>query len=473
MFTVNLCGGIGNQLFQIAFLEYLQKHTGIKFYIRSSDISKYISEHSDVCYFDTVLTKWKEYSNDILPTLDIHEHYLHPKDWIDIVNKHPDVNMLFHGYFQNHNYTTQEFIDKLSFSSEILAKYPTIQNTVFIHIRGGDYINHELHHVKLIDYYDKSIQSFPKDTEFSIFTNDIHYANSILNLHDINYKFINESDVDSIYLMSQCQGGICPNSSFSWWGARLNPNRKLILPSKWFNDSNFYTNGYYFPEATIVDVGMWNFIDKVVYINLDHRTDRNEHMKQITNTFGDKVSRFSAVKTDYGLIGCCMSHITILKDAIEHNYNNILVLEDDAMWNHFEQGYQILKNLASNPYDVILLGGSFVDYNKDTYKLHSAKTTTGYLVNKHYMRTLLSNFEEGLSHLIKDYSIFFDYALDAYWNRLQQRDNWYIVQPPLVYQKPSYSDICNSQVDYRPLMNVEYTPIQPKQSLVRFLKSLK
>jgi glycosyl transferase family 25 len=273
--------------------------------------------------------------------------------------------------------------------------------------------------------------------------------------------------------MSQCQGGICPNSSFSWWGARLNPNRKLILPSKWFNDSNFYTNGYYFPEATIVDVGMWNFIDKVVYINLDHRTDRNEHMKQITNTFGDKVSRFSAVKTDYGLIGCCMSHITILKDAIEHNYNNILVLEDDAMWNHFEQGYQILKNLASNPYDVILLGGSFVDYNKDTYKLHSAKTTTGYLVNKHYMRTLLSNFEEGLSHLIKDYSIFFDYALDAYWNRLQQRDNWYIVQPPLVYQKPSYSDICNSQVDYRPLMNVEYTPIQPKQSLVRFLKSLK
>ena len=473
MFTVNLCGGIGNQLFQIAFLEYLQKHTGIKFYIRSSDISKYISPHAHTCYFDTLLSNWKEYSNDILPTLDIHEHHLHPKDWIDIVNKHPDVNMLFYGYFQNHNYITQEFIDKLSFSNEILVKYPTIQSTVFIHIRGGDYVDHELHHVKLIEYYNTSIKSFPKDTQFSIFTNDIHYANSILNAHDINYKFINESDIDSIYLMSQCQGGICANSSFSWWGARLNPNRKLILPSKWFNDSNFYKNGYYFPESTIVDVGMWNFIDKIVYINLDHRTDRNEHMKHMTHTFGDKVSRFSAVKTPYGLIGCCISHIMILKDAIEHNYNNILVLEDDAMWNNFEQGYQLLRNLASNPYDVILLGGSFVDYNKDTYKLHSAKTTTGYLVNKHYMRTLLSNFEEGLSYLIKDYSIFFDYALDAYWNRLQQKDNWFIVQPPLVYQKPSYSDICNAQVDYRPLMNVEHTQIQPKQSLVRFLKSLK
>ena len=90
----------------------------------------------------------------------------------------------------------------------------------------------------------------------------------------------------------------------------------------------------------------WNFIDKVVYINLDHRTDRNEHMKRMTKTFRDKVSRFSAIRNERGIIGCSMSHIEVLKIAIRENYENILILEDDAEWNEFEQGYITLKKLA-------------------------------------------------------------------------------------------------------------------------------
>jgi glycosyl transferase family 25 len=224
----------------------------------------------------------------------------------------------------------------------------------------------------------------------------------------------------------------------------------------------------------MIATAIWDFVDKVVYINLDHRTDRNEHMKQIIPIFGDKVSRFSAIKNDKGAIGCTMSHISVLKNAIENNYENILVLEDDMEWNNFEDGYQTLKKLASKPYDVIMLGGSFVSYNSETYKLNSAKTTTGYLVNKHYMQTLLSNFEEGLSYLSKDYSMLFDHALDAHWNRLQQKDNWFIVQPPLIYQAPSYSDICQTYADYRPLMNIQSTPETvslTKRHIIRFLKS--
>jgi glycosyl transferase family 25 len=462
MYTINLCGGIGNQLFQIAFLEYLYKHTGIKYYIRSSDISKCISPHSATCYFDTILSNWKEYSNNVFPSLNFDEYKLHPKDWIDIARTHLERNILFNGYFQNHIYITQEFINKLSFSDQILNKYPNIQNTVFLHVRGGDYVKHELHHVNLLEYYNKAIELFPKDTQFSIFTNDTSYANSVLELLNINHTIIIEKDVDTIYLMSKCRGGICANSSFSWWGARLNPNRQLIMPSKWFNDSSFYMNGYYFPEATIMDISLWDFIDKVVYINLDHRTDRNDHMKQIIRTFGNKVSRFSAIKNHYGAIGCSMSHIEVLKMAIQNKYENILVLEDDAEWNNFEEGYQILKKLASNPYDVIMLGGSFVSYNSDTYKLHSAKTTTGYLVNKHYMQTLLSNFEEGLRKFILEPSKQEMYAVDTYIQRIQPIHNWYIVSPSLLYQKPSYSDICEAQVDYRSLMNLNSEPKQTK-----------
>jgi glycosyl transferase, family 25 len=458
MFTVSLQGGLGNQLFQIAFLEYLQKHTGIKYYVNKSDISRQISVHSSTSYFDKLLANWKECSSDIPHTLAFREENLLPKDWIDVVNKHHDINILFDGYFQNHNYITQEFIDKLSFSNEILNKYPNIQNTVFLHIRGGDYVTNDIykkvHHINLAGYYTRAIDSFPRGTVFSVFTNDINYARTIVNLQNINHSVINENEVDSMHLMSKCNGGICANSSFSWWGARLNPNRKLILPSKWFNDSCLYTNGFYFPEATTVDVGMWDFVDKVVYINLEHRTDRNEHMKRVTETFGDKVSRFSAIENQQGALGCTMSHISVLRIAIENNWNNILIMEDDAEWYNFEQGYNTLKKLASNPYDVIMLGGSFVSYDIETYRLHRALTTTAYLVNKHYMPVLLQNFEEGLCKFLESPSQPALYALDTYNNRLQQVDNWYIVQPPLVYQTPTFSDVEKRFVDYTSLMGV-------------------
>ena len=239
-----------------------------------------------------------------------------------------------------------------------------------------------------------------------------------------------------------------------------------------FNDSSLYRNGYYFPEATVIDVEMWDFIDKVVYINLDHRTDRNEHMKQVTKTFGDKVIRFSAIKHDNGSIGCSMSHIEVLKIAIRENWDNILVLEDDVQWNSFEGGYQILKKLASNPYDVIMLGGSFVSYNQQDYKLASCNTTTAFLVNRHYMQTLLSNFEESLFHLIREPNMAHYYALDQYFMRLQKKDNWYIVQPPLMYQIPNHSDTVNRFMDYREYMNVPIQPVATPNFILKRIRTL-
>lgn len=54
---------------------------------------------------------------------------------------------------------------------------------------------------------------------------------------------------------SKSQAGICANSSFSWWGAYLNPNRKITMPSKWFNDAGMYTDGFYFPTVIKLECG--------------------------------------------------------------------------------------------------------------------------------------------------------------------------------------------------------------------------
>jgi len=248
MIIIELMGGFGNWMFQIAFCEYLKQLTNSEV---KTQITIY-SQHASTDLMSGVFQNWKSLLDNNIPQ-PFNEENLLPYDWKDIVSKYSSIRIT--GYFQNYNYISSSFLEKLNFQTEIITKYPDINNRVFIHIRGGDYIGNWTHDIDLFtNYYPNAIKEFPEGTKFYVFTNDIEYAKTKLFLNDISYEFIQESEVDSMYLMSQCKGGICANSSFSWWGAYLNKNRKLILPSKWFNDTGIYTEGYYFTEAIRIDV---------------------------------------------------------------------------------------------------------------------------------------------------------------------------------------------------------------------------
>lgn len=250
MASVHLMGGLGNWMFQIAFVEYLTNISGSQVFV--DDQVEIAWQHSSNNYMKSVFQKW----NHLLkPKGDVEtfwENNLHPANWTELLSRNNPTH--FWGYFQHHEYILQSFLDKIQLPTSSLERNPDIPNSVFVHIRGGDYVNNWLLHVNFKEYYSHAIQQFPEGTHFSIFTNDESYAKSFEFLKTISHSFVCESEIDSLYLMSQCKGGICANSSFSWWGAYLNRNRKLILPSKWFNDPSFYTAGFYFPEATIVDV---------------------------------------------------------------------------------------------------------------------------------------------------------------------------------------------------------------------------
>ena len=191
---------------------------------------------------------------------------------------------------------------------------------------------------------------------------------------------------------------------------------------------------------------MWEFLDGVVYINLDKRTDRREHMEKMTKLLPN-VHRFSAIEHNPGYIGASKSHIGALNLALEKGWKNVLILEDDAQWNEFEKGYAKLEALVSKDYDVIMLGSGRASYESSTSKLFSAQSGVGYLVNGHYIPTLLKTFEEGLEKLISTNDVY-HYGLDMYWKNIQPHDNWFVIIPSLVYQIPSYSDIVKQYVEY-------------------------
>ena len=110
-------------------------------------------------------------------------------------------------------------------------------------------------------------------------------------------------------------------------------------------------------------------IDKIYYINLEHRKDRKEHIEEIIKKYLDSelsiTVRYNAIYTKYdGNIGCAMSHLDIIKDCISKNYNNVIILEDDFEFiidkNKFHNYLNcFFKNFKD--YDILLLGANIVN----------------------------------------------------------------------------------------------------------------
>lgn len=239
--TVALFGGLGNQLFQLAALLHVAKQTRRTPYIQTLTNP---SPHSSAPYFDTILQTFRNLYSTVRPAVRITEPTLAYTNWAPLLRM--TLNPEMSGYFQDWRYIDPDFVPRLRFSADVLSRYPTVASSVFLHIRGGDYVGNPGHDIGLDGYYQRALAYFP-DAHFLVVTNDINYAMSRPCLAGLNYSLVKESEVDTLYLMSQCRGGICANSSFSWWGAYLNPHRKIVMPDRWYGDPQYATEGYYFP----------------------------------------------------------------------------------------------------------------------------------------------------------------------------------------------------------------------------------
>jgi len=244
--TPTLMGGLGNILFQLASSYGIAKTYGI---ILCIDISKYRkTPHSNIEYFNGLLSKWVVHNKSVSFNNTLTETKLHPLQGV------LTGRTIVYGYLQNYTYFwqyRQEIIDKFVFNRSIAERYPRLEESAFIHVRGGDYKGHPLHHVDLSQYYPRALK-IVNAPHYYIFTNDVDYVNAQPWL-PANYTLVKENEVDSLYLMSRCmKGAICPNSTFSWWGAFLNVNRPVCMPDKWFNDPSMYIDGFFFPGTNRV-----------------------------------------------------------------------------------------------------------------------------------------------------------------------------------------------------------------------------
>ena len=229
-----LNGRLGNCLFEIAAGVSLAKKLGVSYkalicdYRHLSDLQIFRKSILSKIDFQDVypenVTEYNETgsSYEMLPLQD---------------------NLLLNGYFQSEKYFDKDLVYDLFKIDEITEKYIRDnygfifqRKTVAINVRRGDYLKLEYRHpVCRMSYFNKAISYFDKTMCFLVISDDIEWCKT--HFKGDNFYFVeNEPPLIDLYLQSMCTHNIISNSTFSWWGAWLNPNpdKKVLYPDPWF-----------------------------------------------------------------------------------------------------------------------------------------------------------------------------------------------------------------------------------------------
>lgn len=256
MVVVSLFGGLGNQLFQYAFGKALEDAGNeVKFdrvYFHLCENRAYALDH-----WNTRI----EFAAPVGETVPEDTLLFHP----GLIRKY-DRDCTFVGYWQCEEYfkhiagkLKQDLTLKtLSLKSKKVQDEIEACNSVFLHVRRTDNLSVRgmaFHGICSLDHQKRAIQYIADrvpDIRLFVFSDDIEWCKANLPFEatfvdhnttgvvaDSEYylrKTEDGTEHEDLWLMSQCKHGIIATSTFSWWGAWLNPNpdKIVIAPDKWF-----------------------------------------------------------------------------------------------------------------------------------------------------------------------------------------------------------------------------------------------
>ncbi len=290
-FLVKLDGGLGNQLFQLAFAISKSKKTGKDFYF---DVTSFESHSRKVTprkfalevfgltpHIDWPKTTWQS----VLYKLKLFSiwislsrgNYNEKSVEFDKEALFNEDKFYFKGYWQSYKYFSDvsdliknRLSPQKSLSDSFIELKERIvpENAVMIHVRRGDYVSsksaNDFHGLLNSEYYKKAIQLIVEirpQSQFVIFSDEIEFCKKSEIFKDLNAIFIDNDpsreEWEDLLLMSYCSNQIIANSSFSWWSAWISDmnyshvNRTVIAPKAWFTNKTISTADR-FPEHWIL-----------------------------------------------------------------------------------------------------------------------------------------------------------------------------------------------------------------------------
>jgi hypothetical protein len=261
--SIELLGGIGNQLFQIAVILHFVKHAKNNYklvFLNTYELSNKFGLSRKTLWNTllkdqfTILNE-KEFNDikfqEIIRQKDHHKFQELPY--------HADKNLLFNDYYQSFLYvddSLRKHLQECIYYNKEIVEFTTNyynkikaffgENTqnddmISMHIRRTDYVyDSHYHNILPISYYQKALNIGNKN-KVVIFSDDIEWCSHILpnvfkDAYNLYFVNINNADIEFL-LMSMFKNNIIANSTFSLWASFLSPceNKLIIAPAKWYS----------------------------------------------------------------------------------------------------------------------------------------------------------------------------------------------------------------------------------------------
>ena len=177
-------------------------------------------------------------------------------------------NIFMNGWFQNakiaesiRDVLLKEFEPAREMTEEVKSRAEEMESaeSVCVHIRRGDYVNHPQFGVCTDEYYFRAMEGIAQKTAhpvFYIFSDGLDEVKSMQFSYPVIYDDGNHDNYESLYLMSKCKHFIMSNSTFSWWGQFLSRNdgKIVMAPKRWCNDGHGQHKELYMQQWMLLSV---------------------------------------------------------------------------------------------------------------------------------------------------------------------------------------------------------------------------
>jgi hypothetical protein len=247
-------GRLGNQLFIYATLLAIKNKLGLEVGIplQNCNISKDAS-------YDMFHNRWVQsrcflydYFEVTIPQINTHLPVTYTETFPGYHADLFDITQgAISGYLQSWKYFDEykdiikkEFKIKEDKIKNVKDLLDGIKNKICIHIRLGDALAHPNIFKLNINYISDILSQFDDDEyNYIIFTDNFEYIKDWFPI-DSRIHLMDYNEIESFYLMTQCDHFIISPSTYSWWAAYLaeNKNTKVYSPSWWFNDGRNYND---------------------------------------------------------------------------------------------------------------------------------------------------------------------------------------------------------------------------------------
>ena len=233
--TAEINGGLGNRLFQVAaMLGYAEKYGHTPVFVRD-----WIQPNTSHPGPNTIQDFFEK-----LPVLDrlsdyetIQEQEENTFTYVELPYLPAHVKLV--GYFQSEKYFPSYKIAPSLLGYTMQPLYPAI----FLHVRRGDYLLDvtKHHQVELQQYYRRALSvAMQPNMSVLVCSDDIEWCKqhfpAVYGDLVKSWIWFEGNDVETLQAMARCEyGGICANSTFSWWGAYFNKSLKkmVFMPGTW------------------------------------------------------------------------------------------------------------------------------------------------------------------------------------------------------------------------------------------------